>query len=192
MFSKNSLRTAATASILFVCAGIAAAQSPSIGSSATSELAISATVQNTVQLNISTGSGGAAVSGSDGSFSVNLGNINSLGLGIPANGVTKTTDASGALYTTPINLTPVYTGFTTETATISVDQDGASDDAAMVREGSSVMSVAPVGVGIPNFVAGGAQSGVAIERTVGMYAAHNTPAGAKLATLIYTVTVENN
>ena len=189
----NSLRFAVFFTVLFVCAGIAAAQGPVIdASSTTSELEMSATVQTAVQLNISTGAGGATVSGSNatGLFNVSFGNINGLGLGTPAAGVSVVADSSGALYKTPVNLTPVYSGFTTETATIEVEQDAAGDT-ALAREGnSSISASSTVSTSTPASVASGVASGVAIERYVGMYAARTEPAGAKSATLIYTITVE--
>jgi hypothetical protein len=189
----NSLRFAAFFTVLFACAGIAAAQGPVIdASSTTSELEMSATVQTAVQLNISTGAGGATVSGSNatGLFSVSFGNVNGLGLGTPAAGISVVADSSGALYKTPINLTPVYSGFTTETATIEVEQDAAGDT-AMAREGNALINAgSTVSTTTPVTVASGGASGVAIERYVGMYAARTEAAGAKSATLIYTITVE--
>jgi hypothetical protein len=92
-------------------AGVAAAQGPAVDSNTTtSELAMSATVQTAVQLNISTGSGGATVSGSTatGLFSISFGNVNGLGVGTPGAGITVVVDGSGALYKTPINVTPLY------------------------------------------------------------------------------------
>jgi hypothetical protein len=187
------VRLALATMALFVFAAIASAQGPVINNNTTtSELQMNATVQTAVQLNISTGSGGATVSGSNstGLFSVEFGNINGLGLGTPASGVSVVADGSGALYKTPINLTPVYSGFTTETATIEVTQDAAGDT-ALAREGnSSISSSSTVSTSTPASVASGAASGVAIERYVGMYAARTEAAGAKQATLIYTITVE--
>jgi hypothetical protein len=192
---KNLLRSAVFSAIVFATAGIAAAQGPVFNSSSTtSELEMSATVQTAVQLNISTGTGGATVSGSDatGLYSISFGNVNGLGLGTPAAGVSVVADGSGALYKTPINLTPVYSGFTTETATIEVEQD-ASGDTVLAREGNASISAAStVSTSTPATVANGAASGVAIERYVGMYVNRTEAAGAKSATLIYTVTVEDN
>ncbi len=193
MTLTNSLRFAVFSMIVLACAGIAAAQGPAIDSTTTtSELEMSATVQTAVQLNISTGAGGATVSGSNatGLFNVSFGNVNGLGLGTPAAGVTVVTDASGALYKTPVNVTPVFSGFTTETATIEVEQDAAGDT-ALTREGNSSISAAStVSTTTPASVASGAESGVAIERYVGMYVSRSETAGAKSATLIYTITVE--
>jgi hypothetical protein len=179
--------------VLFVFAGIASAQGPVVNNNTTtSELQMNATVQTAVQLNISTGAGGATVSGSNatGLFSIEFGDFNGLGLGTPAAGVTVVPDASGALYKSPINLPPVYSGFTTETATIEVEQDAAGDT-ALAREGnSSISASSTVSTTTPASVASGAASGFAIERYVGMYAARTEAAGATQATLIYTITVE--
>lgn len=179
--------------LAFVITGTAAAQGPAVGTNTTtSELAMSATVETAVQLNISTGSGGATVAGSTstGLFSISFGNINGLGVGTPAAGVTVVPDASGALYKTPINLTPIYSGFTTETATITVSQDAAGDT-ALAREGdSNISSGSTVSTTTPASVATGRASGVAFERFVGLYVPQTEPAGAKTATLIYTITVE--
>ncbi|HYY58132.1 MAG TPA: hypothetical protein VE842_12430 [Pyrinomonadaceae bacterium] len=193
MTFRSPLRFALLLAALFVFGGSAYAQGPAVGSATTtSELEMSATVQTAVQLNISTGAGGATVSGSNatGLFQVAFGNVNGLGLGTPAAGVSVVADASGALYKTPINLTPVYSGFTTETATIEVEQDAAGDT-ALAREGnSSIASASTVSTSTPASVATGGASGVAVERYVGMYVSRAEAAGAKSATLIYTITVE--
>ncbi|HEV2913744.1 MAG TPA: hypothetical protein VGX92_10740 [Pyrinomonadaceae bacterium] len=193
MTSRFPLRFGVLLAALFAFGGAAYAQGPVInGSSTTSELEMSATVQTAVQLNISTGAGGATVSGSNstGLFSVSFGNVNGLGLGTPAAGVSVVANGSGALYKTPINLTPIYSGFTTETATIEVEQDAAGDT-ALAREGnSSISSASTVSTSTPASVASGGASGSAIERYVGMYVSRSEAAGAKSATLIYTITVE--
>jgi hypothetical protein len=193
MSFRTSLRFAFLLAALFAFGGSAHAQGPALDApTTTSELEMSATVQTAVQLNISTGTGGATVSGSNatGLFSVSFGNVNGLGLGTPAAGVSVVADASGALYKTPINLTPVYSGFTTETATIEVEQDAAGDT-ALAREGNSSISAAStVSTSTPASVASGGASGVAVERYVGVYVSRSEAAGAKSATLIYTITVE--
>jgi hypothetical protein len=153
---------------------------------------MSANVQTAVQLNISQGAGGATVNGSDstGLYSIDFGNVNGLGLGTPAAGVTVVADSSGALYKTPINLTPIYSGFTIESATIEVEQDAAGDTALTREDDSSISASSMVSTSTPATIATGATSGVAIERNVGMYVSRTEAAGAKTATLIYTVTVE--
>lgn len=190
MTLKNPLRFAVLFAALFVFAGTAAAQGPVQDAAATtSELEMSATVQTALQLNISTGSGGATVSGSNvtGLFSIAFSNVNGLGMGTPAAGVTVVADASGALYKTPINLTPVYSGFTTEKADITVEA-GLSGDEDLAREGSSSISAAST-VAVQRISVSQSDSGVANERFVGFYIPRTEAAGAKTATLIYTVTM---
>ena len=193
MTFRSPFRLMLLSAAMFVFAGSAYAQGPALDSATTtSELEMSATVQTAVRLNISTGAGGATVSGSNatGLFSLSFGNVNGLGIGTPAAGVSIVADASGTLYKTPINLTPVYSGFTTETATIEVEQDAAGDT-AVAREGnSSISASSTVSTSTPASVATGGASGVAIERYVGVYVSRSETAGAKSATLIYTITVE--
>jgi hypothetical protein len=193
MSLSSHIRLLTLVVLTLTVAGVAAAQGPVVDSNTTtSELEMTATVQTAVQLNISTGSGGATVSGSTatGLFSVSFGNINGLGVGTPSAGVTVVTSGTGALYKTPINLTPLYSGFATETATITVQQDAAGDT-ALAREGdSNISSSSTVSTTTPATVATGRESGVAFERWVGLFVARSEAAGAKSATLIYTITVE--
>lgn len=193
MTFRSPLSLALLLAALFAFCGSAYAQGPVTNASSTSsELELTATVQTAVQLNISTGSGGAAVSGSasTGLFAINFGNVNGLGVGSVASGVTVVADPSGALYKTPINLSPVYSGFTDETASIEVEQDAAGDT-QVAREGnSSISASSTVSTSTPASVATGKASGSSVERYVGIYVARAEAAGAKSATLIYTVTVD--
>lgn len=178
--------------LLFVCAGIVAAQGPQANTNTTSaELEMTANVQTAVQLNISTGQGGATVSGSEASglFNISFGDVNGLGTGVAAAGISVSADSNGALYKTPINLTPIYSGFTDETANITVEA-GASGDEDLVREGDDSISSSSTVDTIPVTVISGAASSSDNERFVGFYIPRTEPAGNKTATLIYTVTVE--
>jgi hypothetical protein len=191
----NSFKLTTIAAMFFAFAGVVVAQGPVIGSTTTtSELSMTANVETALQLNISTGSGGATVNGSaaTGLFSVNFGNVNALGAGSAAPGVTVVTNGSGALYKTPVNLTPVFSGFTTETALIEVEQD-AGGDTGMAREGNSSIGFgSTVSTSTPAAVASGLESDTPIERWVGMYVSKSEAGGAKTATLIYTITVQND
>jgi hypothetical protein len=185
----RNLRTSFVLLALFVFAGTAAAQGPVINASTTSSnLAMAATVQTAVQLNISTGTSGATVAGSNstGLFTLDFGNVNGLGLGTPTTNVSVTADATGATYTTPINLTPIYSGFATETADVTV-QAGASANQTMAREGAAAVSVTAVTTAVAAF--SDAASGSNNERFVGFRVLRTDVAGAKAATLIYTITV---
>lgn len=190
MTFTNSLRFAVSLVVLFVSAGIAAAQGPVIdANSTTSELEMSANVQTSVQLNIST-NGGAAVTGDEatGLFLIDLGDVNGLGMGTPASGVSVAVDATGATYSTPINLTPVYSGFTTESADVTVEAGGSADQ-AIAREGGSAVTMSAVTTAVSAF--SNAASDSLNTRYVGFRIARTEAAGAKEATLIYTVTVQD-
>lgn len=192
MSLKLFLRYSFLFAALFAFAGTVAAQGPvSDNNTTTSNLEMTATVQTAVQLNISTGAGGATVSGnnSTGLFSIAFGNVNGLGLGTPTAGVTVTVDASGALYKTPINLTPVYSGFDTETADITVEA-GTSGDEDLAREGNASISSSSTVSGTPVSVISNAASASNNERFVGFYIPRTEAIGAKTATLIYTITVQ--
>ena len=192
MLVKDFLRYLFVVAALVAFAGTAAAQGPVIdNNTTTSNLEMTATVQTAVQLNISTGAGGATVSGSTstGLFSIAFGNVNGLGLGTPAAGVTVTVDSSGALYKTPINLTPIYSGFDTETADITVEA-GTSGDEDLAREGSSSISSSSTVSPTPVSAISNAASGSNNERYVGFYIPRTEATGAKTATLIYTITVQ--
>jgi hypothetical protein len=191
MFIKKYLCYSSVILALLAFAGTASAQGPSASATTTSNLEMTATVQTAVQLNMSTGTGGAVLSGSNstGLFSISFGNVNGLGAGTPASGVTVVTDATGALYKTPINLTPVYTGFAVAgTAHVSVDKGGSGDE-ALAREGAVGMTAADTVIATHSCFALAA-SGSNNERWVGFYIPRTTLFGAKTATLIYTVIIE--
>ncbi|HEX8921632.1 MAG TPA: hypothetical protein VF766_09155, partial [Pyrinomonadaceae bacterium] len=153
MSLHHPLRTFVLFAMLLVLGTASAfAQGPSVTSPSTSNLTISATAQSALQIDIATDAGGATVTGatgenSTGVFSVSFGNVNGLGIGSPTSGVSITSrDSSGTLYTSPIKLTPYFSGFTSTTATVKVYQDAtaSANSQAAVREGSAPGSVASV------------------------------------------------
>lgn len=154
-------------------------------------LALAPELGVSVQLNISTSAGGATVTGNvlTGLFAINFGNVNGLGLGTPVSGVTVVTDASGALYKTPISLQPIYVGLPGQTATIEVEQDPGGDT-SMAREGSSSISASSTVGTTPTTIATGIATGATVTRWVGLYVSRTEPAGSKTITLIYTITIE--
>ncbi|HEX8556517.1 MAG TPA: hypothetical protein VF668_00215 [Pyrinomonadaceae bacterium] len=193
------------ARILFVLAAILvsadhawAQGSCSNCSAVDSNLTLTATAETAVTLTINTGSGGAAVSDDgSGAFSVSFGNVNGLGVGAAAAGVSVSTSGSGATYTTPITVTPAFSGFTSTTATVKVYQDsGASADSqSAAREGGSAGGVAsvPTVAGSATTVSASAASGSGITRYVGVFVSNANGGGKVVGSLapkfIYTVTV---
>jgi hypothetical protein len=147
---------------------------------------------------ISTGSGGAVVSdGGSGAYTVPFGTVNGLGVGTPAAGVTVATSGSGATYTTPISVTPNFSGFANTTATVKVYQDATTSAASQsaAREGSAAGSVAnvPTTSGTANTVSATAGTAVAITRYVGVFVSNvnggSAVVGALAPKFIYQVTV---
>jgi hypothetical protein len=76
------------------------------------------TVQTAVQLTLGTATGGLTISPSA-DYAANYGNVNGLGIGASA-GLTTTSVAGGTVYVTPYLLNPVFTSFSSTTATLKV------------------------------------------------------------------------
>ena len=150
----------------------------------TNSLTMGANVVASVKLNI-TNNAGVTLGGADEAFTVDLGDVSGLGLGTPAAGVTAAAVTGGYNYSTGINVTPVYSGFGASDATVTVTSTGI--DEAIALEGTSTTGT---GLSPSNAtVSGAALTDVALPRVVGFFIAQNEPAGAKTATLTYTVTI---
>ena len=182
MFSYLPFRLAVLVVALLVFSGTAAAQGtqgPSTTSPSYSVLTLSATAQTALQIDITAGAGGATVTGatqenSTGAFSLSFGNVNGLGIGTPSSGITMTTrDSGGALYTTPITLTPYFSGFTSTSATVKVYQDSStsSNSQSALREGGAAGTVTtvPTSQASATTVTSSASSATNLTRYVGIY-----------------------
>jgi len=191
MTLTNTLRIAGSSMLLFVCAGFAAAQGQQFNTpTTTSNLAMSATVQTSIQLDISTGTGGSPVTGTNGSglFSIDFGVVDGLGLGTPASGVSVSADGTGATYSSPINMTPTFTGFTNPaTASVTIDAGGDADQ-AIAREGATAGTMTAVTTNHASLTAVNSES--VNERFVGFRISRTEEAGPKAATFVYTITVD--
>jgi hypothetical protein len=158
---------------------------------------------DTVSLTVQTATGGATVTGSAGVFSVSLGNVNGLGIGTPAAGVSKSISANGATYTTPVKLTVTYANCSggSPTATVKVYQDSttSANSKSAARGGSAAASVIAIPTSLAtattiNTSTSGSGSGTAIiTRYVGVYVSNANGAsrvtGALAPKFIYNVTV---
>jgi hypothetical protein len=167
---------------MFAFAGTAAAQSGTVP-----RLTMNATAESAMRLEISNG-GTATSSGTASDFVVEIGNINALGIGAPATGVTKTvTSGAGAagyaIYTAPIVLTPVFSGFTTAAIGLSV---GGGDNDATAVEGSSA---ATASVAAARVVVASSLSDVGNTRHVGFKIDKTEANGVREAMLLFTITV---
>lgn len=197
---------AACAVALFALASAAMAQTPindrgpqTLGLSSSSELNMTATVTNAMRVDIET-NGGATVNGAvpttTGVFSVNLGDVNGLGLGTPASGVSKAATTGGYLYSTPIKVTPYFSGLTAAvggsgngTLTVQLDATGNSADALLLtREGGTANAMSAL-TAAPTVVTASAQTGVGVTRHVGfLIPSTNTVTSANLqARIVYRI-----
>lgn len=190
---------------LLIFTGTAVGQGPSVTSPSTSVLTITATAQSALQIDISTATSGATVTGavnenSTGLFSLAFGNVNGLGIGTPSTGVTITSrDSTGTLYTSPIKLTPYFSGFTSTTATVKVYQDAttSANSQSAVREGAAAASVAAVPITslTANTVSATATHATDITRYVGLFISSangvTKVTGALAPKIIYEISVAN-
>ncbi|HEX8091230.1 MAG TPA: hypothetical protein VF762_20410, partial [Blastocatellia bacterium] len=105
---------------------------------------------------------------------------------------------SGATYTTPITVTPTFSGFSSTTGTVKVYQDSTADAASREAavEGASAAAVAgslPTTAGTANTVSSSAASGSGITRYVGVFVSNANGGSAVTGSLtpkfIYSVSV---
>jgi hypothetical protein len=168
---------------LFAFAGTASAQSATVP-----RLTINATVASAMQLNISSDASGVVGTGTSNDFVVNLGTVNALGLGTPATGVVKSTTAGAGvagftIYTTPIVLTPVFSG-NAGPATMALTIGGGTNDAIAVEGDTNALAT----LAAARVVATSA-SDVANVRHVGFKISKTEAAGARTALFLYTITL---
>lgn len=155
----------------------------------TANLSMTAEAQTVLNLDISTHASGADVTGTlgSGAFSIDLGNVNGLGIGTPATNVTKAVTGAGATYTTPITLTPTFSGFSSTDAVIAVSNDGD----ATAREGVDAASVTGLSASLVN-VTSTATTGAGFTRYVGFFVSNENGtgnvSGAMASTITYTIT----
>ena len=206
MSFRRSLNLLIAIIAVCACAVTASAQAdlgPQRGAtSSSSQLNITANGQAALQLDITTATGGATVTGATGNsstgvFGLDFGNVNALGLGTPTTGVTvSTASGTGALYTTPVTLTPRWAGYGSTTASISVMMDPASGNAmgrAATREGAAAGTTAAPSTVLPTIFTTTATNKTAITRYVGVFISDANGAGAVSGALssrlVYQVTV---
>lgn len=185
-------------------AGATTSRAQNVGTNNTNGLlVVEANVQSAIYVDVSAAPGGLETSvydpQGDGS-AFNFGNLNGLGIYDPAPGITKTVQANGTLYTTPYRITPRFSGFSSSTASLKIEQSSSnsSEDMGVLREGASaagVSTVPVVGAGT-NFTTTAA-NGIAITRYLGMFVGNGngsldvaSVAGSRRPEVYITITVE--
>src|SRR5579864_5408427 len=151
------------------------------------------TVQDAVRMTLSTATGGLTVTPAA-DYSMNFGNVNGLGIG-PAAGLTTVSVAGGKVYSTPYLLNPVFTDFTSTTATIKVALTTNFAHPVILQlddsgnSGGPFAQITPAALQITK-TAGDRSS---ITRYLGLFVSNTNGAGAftgsDTATLTFTMTV---
>jgi hypothetical protein len=182
MSIKKYIRYSSVILALFVFAGTAAAQTATVP-----RLEMTANVVSVMRLDISKHALGVAVNGTAGDFDINLGNVDALGISSTA-GVTAAMTGTGAtsfaMYTTPIVVTPVFTGVA-GTANIALTIGSGTND-AIAYEGDTAAGVvlAAAVVVVPTSLSDDPHT-----RYVGFKIAKTESMGPKSAILVYTMTM---
>jgi len=163
------------------------------------------TVQTALQLLLAPSGGGLTISsGSD--FSANFGNVNGLGVGTASAGLTVITSgvSGGVIYSTPYQITPSFSSFssTTSTVTVQVTTNFAHPNSLNVEDAASCCSAGSfkaIPTGLQTTITGTASSGTAITRYLGLFVSSANGAGvfpgtsgasgSDSATLTYNLTV---
>ena len=155
------------------------------------------TVQDAVQLQLGTATSGLPVTPAT-DYSMNFGNVNALGIG-PGAGLTTSAQAGGIIYSTPYDLLPAFSAFSSTTASINVCVSTTFTHSAILQledssTGSSgTFSNISTSCGAATSLAGSAANRSTFTRYLGLFVSNVNGAtafnGTDTATLTYTLTV---
>jgi hypothetical protein len=151
-------------------------------------------VQTALQLSLATAPGGLTISPAS-DYAVNFGNVNGLGIS-PGAGLTSQPGAGGALYSTPYQVRPNFSGFITTSASVKVyvSTDFAHPAVLELRDSSNNSAFTPISKssGTPTTLTSSANSGSTLTRYLGLFVSNaNGPGtfnGTDNARLTYTFT----
>lgn len=167
---------------LLAFAGTASAQSATVP-----RLTMEAEVVTALRLDISSHASGVVGTGTSNDFVVDLGNVNGLGMA-PGTGVTSRVSGTGAasvaIYTTPIVLTPVFSGYAGG-ATIALTVGGGANDATAVEGDTNALAT----LAAARTVVVGSLTDVANVRHVGFQISKAEAVGSRTAMFLYTITM---
>jgi hypothetical protein len=155
------------------------------------------TLQDAVQLQLATAASGLTITPAS-DYSMNFGNVNALGIG-PGAGLTTSAQAGGIIYSTPYNVLPAFSAFSSTTASIKVCVSTTFTHSAILRledssTGSSgTFSNISTACGAATSLTGSAANRSTITRYLGLFVSNVNGAtafnGTDTATLTYTLTV---
>lgn len=210
--SNNPLRHLLALCFVLACAATGFAQSDSpcngctgtaTGSAATTTVYVNSNVVTAAYVDVDAAANGLATTQHDprgDGVTFDFGDVDALGLNGGNVGVTATPVSGGMMWTTPYKIIPHFSGFSSNSASIKVEQsqDNSSEDMAVIREGASALTVAGVPVlGSGSNFTTSATNGTPITRYLGMFVRNDNgsstvdaSAGARHPILIVTLTVE--
>ncbi len=174
-------------------------------------LQISANVQKAIRLTLSTGTAATphctvTATGGTPDYTMNFGTVDALAINAPSCGSVFAPTIPGtdsAIYWSDYNMTPVFTGqsATTNTITAKVTTNFTAADISVVRDSANSSTVptaaaqfTAVSTGTPDTIVTNAGNGAAVTRFIGVAVAPTNGAGtltgAQTATVTFTLTVQ--
>lgn len=155
------------------------------------------TVQEAVELQLATATSGLSVTPAS-DYSMDFGNVNALGIG-PGVGLTTSAQAGGIIYSTPYNLLPAFSAFSSTTASIKVCVSTTFTHSTILQledssTGSSgTFSNISTACGAATPLTGSVANRSTLTRYLGLFVSNVNGAtaftGTDTATLTYTLTV---
>lgn len=165
-------------------------------------LKVNVTVQDAIELTLASGAGCAVAAGGGADYNMNFGNVDALGINVPACGsqfAPTTPGTSNAFYYSDYKITPIFTSqaVTTNTLTAYVSTNFTKANLSIVNSNvlpatSAALTPLSTSVGAQTSIATNAFSGTALTRYLGVSIAPTNGAGltgADSATITYTLTV---
>lgn len=166
-------------------------------------LKVSVTVQSAIQLTLSTGSGCTVNSGGGADFNMSFGNVDALGINVPACGnqfAPTTPGVTNAFYYTDYKLTPIFTSQPVSTNTLNayVSTNFGKANLTVVQSNSApatsaALTAMSTNVAAQTSVGTNLASATAVTRYIGVSIAPTNAAGltgADSAIITYTLTVQ--
>jgi hypothetical protein len=166
-------------------------------------LKVNVTVQDAIQLTLTTGTGCAVTAGGGTDYSMNFGTVDALAINAATCGskfAPTTPGVTNAVYYSDYKLTPVFTSqaVSTNTLTAYVSSNFAKANLSIVQDNAvpalvTDLTAMSTTVGTQTNVATNATSGTALTRYLGVSIAPTNGAsltGADSATITYTLTVQ--
>jgi hypothetical protein len=166
-------------------------------------LKVNVNVQKAIRLMLATGSQCAVTAGSGADYSIDLGNVDALGINNPTCGskfAPATPGGTNAVYYTDYKLTPVFTSQSTSNNTLTayVSAAFAKANLSIVQANSAPGAIGDLAAmstnaGSQTSIATNSTSGTEITRYIGVSVAPTNGSGltgADTATITYTLTVQ--